>query len=78
MSRSKRVALGVLAFLVMFPHRYRGARDDRPIAEVMRALRPEHPRLYVLDEEIDAIKEQIKVDAPCAAGMTGCKKTRRK
>jgi len=40
-----------------------GRADDRPIAEVLRALRPDHPRLYVLDEEIDVIKQQIKVDA---------------
>ena len=29
----------------------------------MRALRPNHPRLYVLDDEVDAIKEQVKADA---------------
>ena len=28
----------------------------------MRSLRPNHPRLYVLDEEIDVIKGQIRVD----------------
>ena len=66
MSRSKRVALPALAFLVMISAWLPGRADDRPIAEVMQALRPDHPRLYVLDEEIDAIKQQIKVDAPAA------------
>ena len=67
MSRSKRVALPALAFLVMISAWLPGrADDDRPIAEVMQALRPDHPRLYVLDEEIDTIKQQIKVDAPAA------------
>ena len=79
MSRSKRVALPALAFLVMISAWLPGrADDDRPIAEVMQALRPDHPRLYVLDEEIDTIKQQIKVDGACGASMTGCKKTRRK
>ena len=63
MSHSRRVALGALAFLVMISASLPGRADDRPIAEVMRALRPDHPRLYVLDEEIDVIKQQIKVDA---------------
>ena len=63
MSRSKRVALGALVFLVMRSASLPACADDRPTAEVMRALRPDHPRLYVLDQEIDVIKQQIKVDA---------------
>ena len=66
MSHSKRVAPQALAFLVMISASLPASADDRPTAEVMRALRPDHPRLYVLDEEIDAIKQQIKVDAPAA------------
>jgi hypothetical protein len=63
MSHAKRAALQALAFLVMISATQPGRAYDRPTAEVMRALRPDHPRLYVLDEEIDAIKQQIKVDA---------------
>ena len=63
MPHSRRVALQALAFLVMISATLPGRADDRPIAEVLRALRPDHPRLYVLDEEIDGIKQQIKSDA---------------
>ena len=78
MSQLKRFALGALAFLLVSnaPPPRRG--DDRPSAEVMRSLRPNHPRLYVLDEEIDVIKGQIRVDTRCSGGMTGCKKKRRR
>ena len=44
-----------------------GQADDRPISEVMHGLRPAHPRLYVLDDEVDSIKEQVKVDPLCGA-----------
>ena len=63
MSHSQRVVVQGLAFLVTISTSLPGRADDRPIAEVMRGLRPDHPRLYVLDEEIDLIKEQIKQDA---------------
>ena len=65
MPHSRRVALQALAFLVMISATLPGRADDRPIAEVLRALRPDHPRLYVLDEEIDGIKQQIQ--GRCAA-----------
>ncbi len=63
MARSRCVALSALALLVVISAPLPAHGEDRPIAEVLRGLRPGHPRLYVLDQDIDLIKQQIKDDA---------------
>ena len=63
MAHSTRASLAVLSFLVVRFVALPAFGDDRPTTEVMRSLRPDHPRLYVLDDQIDAVREQVKLDA---------------
>jgi len=63
MTHFTRVALPALVLLVTKCALQPACADDRPTAEVMKALRPEHPRLYVLAGDTKAIKEELKVDS---------------
>ncbi len=67
MCLSRRMAFGAFAFLLLEMSSTPVHAEDRPtersIAEVMRSLRPDHPRLYVVDDDIATVKGQIKTDA---------------
>ena len=67
MSPRRRLAIGILAVLVPLACSLPACAEDpaatRSTAEIMRALRPRHPRLYVLDDDIAIVKQQIKTDA---------------
>ncbi len=66
MFRTRRLALVVLAVLFRELQPGPALAEDPPAprttAEAMRSLRHDHPRLYVLDDEIAIVKQQVKTD----------------
>ena len=53
------------------------AGENAPDLILLQTLRPSHPRLLVLDEELAAVKELIKTDPAVKVYISNCRLRRK-